>query len=98
MAEFEVELGSVYPTESDKIHEITQDLRLHHLELSNAVKDSELIAQSTKDRLRRSYRVLSLREKLLEKGRLPPEAEVKLWKQAVGKLRGDVESSLDLVK
>jgi hypothetical protein len=40
---------------------LKQQLKLHHLDLTNTIKDGELIATSTQGNLHRTLRVLALR-------------------------------------
>ena len=79
-AKFEFELRELFKADSDKIMKVKQDLNLHHLNLSNTIKDGQLIAQSTQDHLRRCVRVLVLRGKYHAKGELNPQKEALIWK------------------
>jgi len=73
-------------------------LKLHHFDLANAIKDTELLAQTTKDNLNRSVRKLNLRQKYAdgEKSRpLTPTMDLKIWKLEIKYQSSDLGQSLD---
>jgi hypothetical protein len=53
-AQFNAELSQVYKEDYQKVHKLRQDLKIHHLDLSNAIKTGELIATSTIDNVKRA--------------------------------------------
>jgi len=54
-------------------------LKLYQFDLSNIVDDLKLMADSTSNDVRKTNRVLGLRKKILDKDRLSPKKDVKIW-------------------
>lgn len=73
----------MFPKEYETITKLRQDLKIHHVDLANQIKDVELMAQTTKDNLRRSVRKLNLRKRYEGEGRLSPTMDVKIWKYEI---------------
>jgi len=61
-AQFAAEISKMFPKEYKIVTKLRQDLKLHHFDLANAIKDTELLATTTKDNLNRSVRKLNLRK------------------------------------
>ena len=70
-------------------------MKIFHFKLSNLVKDVELLAESTKSKLKRSVRKLNLRKKYLDEDRLKPTTDVKIWKYEVKSQIADLTTSLE---
>lgn len=68
-----------------------RDLKLHHLELANLIKDVSVHAESTKDNLERVARKLNLRNKY--KARIKPVQDYKIWQYEIDTLIHDLEYS-----
>lgn len=43
-AQFNAEIATTFPDSYNIVHKLRQDLKLHHFELSNTIKDVELLA------------------------------------------------------
>ena len=69
---FQAELSKAFPMEYDTVHLLRQDLKVHHLELSNIIHDANLLAKSTKENLASSTRILLLRDRYLAADKLTP--------------------------
>lgn len=85
----------MFPKEYAIVAKLRQDLKIHHFELSNAIKDVELLADTTKNNLRRSIRKLNLRKKYLTEDRLKPNTDAKIWKYEVKSQIADLTVSYD---
>lgn len=94
-ATFAAEISTMFPTEYGVVTKLRQDLKIHHFDLSNAIKDVELLATTTKDNLRRSIRKLDLRKKYLDGDRLKPNTDAKIWKYECKSQVADLGMSLD---
>lgn len=70
-------------------------MKIHHFDLSNAIKDVELLADTTKNNLRRSIRKLQLRKKYLDEDRLKPLTDAKIWKYECKSQVADLTVSLE---
>jgi hypothetical protein len=57
-AQFAAEISKMFPKEYGVVTKLRQDLKIHHFDLANAIKDVELLATTTKDNLRRSIKKL----------------------------------------
>jgi len=73
----------MFKEEYGVVTKLRQDLKVHHFDLANAIKDVELLATTTKDNLRRSIKKLALRKRYLEGDRLKPSTDAKIWKYEV---------------
>jgi hypothetical protein len=93
-AQFAAEIYKMYPKEYGTVTKLRQDLKVHHFDLANAIKDVELLAQTTKDNLRRSIKKLHLRKKYLDGDRLKPSTDAKIWKYEVKYQNSDLLQSL----
>ena len=82
-AQFAAEISSMFKEEYRVVTKLRQDLKVHHFDLANAIKDVELLATTTKDNLRRSIKKLALRKRYLEGDRLKPSTDAKIWKYEV---------------
>lgn len=87
----------MFPKEYEVVTKLRQDLKIHHFDLGNAIKDVELLAQTTKDNLNRSIKKLNLRKKYEEKGTLAskPNTEIKIWKYEIKYQSQDLATSLE---
>jgi hypothetical protein len=85
----------MFPKSYTAITGLRQDLKIHHFELMNTIKDVELLAQSTKDNLRRSFRKLDLRKKYIEGDGLSPNTDEKIWKYEVKSQIADLTNSME---
>jgi len=88
---FNAEIAGVYPKESKEIHDLKNKLKIHHLDLSNIIKDGELIASSTQTNLKRTQRVLVLRDKYKDAKQLDARKETMLWTLEIKRLIADIE-------
>lgn len=70
-------------------------MKIHHFSLSNNIKDVELLADTTKNNLRRSIRKLDLRADYRAEGRLKPNTDAKIWKYEVKSQIADLTVSLE---
>jgi DNA repair ATPase RecN len=70
-------------------------LKVHHFDLANQIKDVELMAQTTKDNLRRSVRKLNLRKKYEGTPKLSPSFDVKIWKYEIKTQLSDLQTQLE---
>lgn len=70
----------MFPKSYENISKLRQDLKIHYFDLQNTIKDVELIAQTTKDGLRKSVRKLDLRKRYSDDGRLSANTDEKIWK------------------
>jgi len=82
-AKFQAEIAKMFPKSYAAISKLRQDLKIHHFDLMNTIKDVELIAQSTHDGLHRSIKKLELRKKFDDSGKLTPKTDIKIWKYEV---------------
>jgi len=82
-AQFAAEINKMFPKEYKVVVQLRQDLKIHHFDLANSIKDVELLATTTKDNLRRSIKKLALRKRYLEGDRLKPSTDAKIWKYEV---------------
>lgn len=87
----------MFPDDYAIVAKLRQDLKIHHFDLSNAIKDVELLAKSTKSNLRRSVRKLDLRKKYLEGDKLKPNTDAKIWKYEIKSQVADLTVSLEEV-
>jgi len=94
-AQFAAEIYKMYPKEYGTVTKLRQDLKVHHFDLANAIKDVELLAQTTKDNLRRSIKKLNLRKKYLDGDKLKPSTDAKIWKYEVKYQNSDLLQSLE---
>lgn len=96
-AQFAAEISSMFPEDYAVVTRLRQDLKVHHFDLGNAIKDVELLAQTTKDNLRRSVKKLELRKKYEENGKIvaKPNLDVKIWKYEIKYQTQDLEQSLE---
>lgn len=60
-AKFAAQINSLYPKRYATIVKLRQNLKIHYTDLSKNILDTELLAQSTKDNLHRSFKKLELR-------------------------------------
>jgi len=72
---------------------LRQDLKVHHFDLANQIKDVSLLAQTTKDNLMRSFRILKLRAKYQGTDKLP-EVNTKIWYKEIANQKNDLTFSL----
>jgi hypothetical protein len=97
-AQFAAEINKMFPKEYGIVTKLRQDLKLHHFDLANAIKDTELLAQTTKDNLRRSMRKLKLRKDYADGKKskpLKPLMDLKIWKLEIKYQSSDLGQSLD---
>ena len=94
-AQFQAEIHSMFPKEYGVVSKLRQDLKIHHFDLANAIKDVELLATTTRDNLGRSMRKLNLRKRYEEKGRLKPSTDAKIWKYEIRYQEQDLTQSLE---
>lgn len=94
-AQFAAEIAKMFPKEYEVVTKLRQDLKIHHFDLGNQIKDVELLASMTKDNLRRSIRKLALREKYLEGNKLKPSTDAKIWKYECKSQISDLGISLE---
>jgi hypothetical protein len=94
-AQFAAEINKMFPKEYGIVTKLRQDLKIHHFDLANSIKDVELLAQTTKDNLRRSIKKLNLRKKYLDGDKLKPSTDAKIWKYEVKYQNSDLQQSLD---
>lgn len=73
---------------------LRQDLKVHHFDLMNTIKDVELLAQSTMDNLSRSVKKLNLRKKYLDQDRLKASTDEKIWKYEIKYQISDLTNSM----
>lgn len=66
--------------------------------MSKNILDTELLAQSTKDNLHRSFKKLELRKKFKDAGRMKPRVDYKIWEMEVKIQTGDLQNSLEKCK
>lgn len=93
-AKFAAEVKQMFPKEYEVITRLRQNLKLHHFDLSNQIKEVELLAQTTLDNIGRSVRKLNLRKKYELNGRMTPTFDVKIWKLEVRNQKNDLETQL----
>jgi hypothetical protein len=60
--------------------------------LSKNILDTELLAQSTKDNLHRSFKKLELRQKYKDANRMAPRIDMKIWQMEVKLQVGDLKN------
>jgi len=63
--------------------------------LSSTIKDVELLAQYTKNNIRRSVRKLNLRKRYEGEGKLNPLMDVKIWKYEIKSQVSDLGISIE---
>lgn len=85
----------MFPKSYTALAKLRQDLKIHHFDLMNTIKDVELLATSTKDKLRRSVRKLDLRKKYEMGGKLTANTDVKIWKYEIKYQLADLTNSQD---
>ena len=85
----------MFPADYAKVTKHRQDLKVHHFDLANIIKDVELLAQSTKDNIGRSVRKLNLRKKYDDKGKLTPSFDAKIWKYEVKNQVSDLTNQFE---
>lgn len=73
----------MFPKSYKAISHLRQELKLHHYDLLNTIKDVELIAQSTKDNLKRAVRKLNLRKRFKDADRLKASTDEKIWQYEI---------------
>jgi hypothetical protein len=75
---------------------LRQDLKIHHLNLANTVKEVELLATTTKNNISRSVKRLNLRKRYLgTPGKLTPLIDAKIWKYEVKYQESDLETQIE---
>jgi len=94
-AQFAAEINKMFPKEYKIVTKLRQDLKIHHFDLANQIKDVELLAQTTKDNIRRSVRKLQLRKKYLDNGKMKPTFDVKIWKYEIKCQNNDLATQLE---
>lgn len=82
-AQFNAEIAKMFPKSYVAISGLRQDLKVHHFDLMNTIKDVELLATSTKDNLRRAIRKLDLRKKYIAGDGLNANTDAKIWKYEI---------------
>jgi len=92
-AQFNAEISKMFPKSYTKIAALRQDLKIHHFDLMNTIKDVELLATSTKDNLRRSIRKLDLRKKYQDGSGLKANTDAKIWKYEIKTQLSDLVNS-----
>lgn len=73
----------MFPDSYISISGLRQDLKIHHYELSNLIKDVDNLAAGTYDSLEKSIRKLKLRQKYEIGSKLYPELDEKIWKYEI---------------
>jgi DNA repair ATPase RecN len=94
-AKFAAEIKSMFPKDYATITKLRQDLKVHHFDLANQIKDVELMAQTTKDNLRRSVRKLNLRKKYEGTPKLSPSFDVCSTKYEIKTQLADLQTQLE---
>jgi hypothetical protein len=94
-ANFAAEIAKWYPKEYNEVTKLRQDLKIHHFDLANAIKDTELLAVTTQGNLNRSIRKLNLRKRYVEGDKLKPTTDAKIWKYEVRYQEDDLKQSLE---
>jgi hypothetical protein len=94
-AQFAAEIAKMFPKEYQTVVKLRQDLKIHHFDLSNQIKDVELLATTTKSNLRRSIRKLDLRKRYLGSDKLKPTTDAKIWKFEVKYQNSDLKTSME---
>lgn len=84
----------MFPKSYTRMVALRQDLKVHHFDLMNTIKDVELLAQSTMDNLSRSVKKLNLRKKYLDQDRLKASTDEKIWKYEIKYQISDLTNSM----
>lgn len=97
---FVAELKSSYPENYKNIAKLRQDLKVYQFDLVNIVNDLELMAQSTKNDVKKVRRNLGLRSKRLQEGRDKKRAftasfDEKLWKRTIKYSSNNLGASIE---
>ena len=69
----------MFPQSYTRVVGLRQDLKIHHFDLLNTMKDVENLAKSTKFNFSRSIRKLNLRKKYEMNSKLSPSLDEKIW-------------------
>lgn len=85
----------MFPKQYEIVTKLRQDLKVHHFDLGNQIKDVELMATTTKDNLRRSFKKLELRKRYLGSDRLKPVTDAKIWKFEIKNQQNDLATQLE---
>ena len=90
-ARFAAQISDLLPHEYNTLIKLRQDLKVHHFDLSNAIKDVELTAQSTRDNMSRTIRKMKLRARYVKAKKLKDSTDAKIWKYAFRYMKSDLE-------
>jgi len=72
---------------------LKRELKIHHFDLANLIKDVSEQARGTKINLERALSKLFLRDKYKNAGRMTPKVDAKIWTYEVKTLVADLEYS-----
>jgi len=94
MGDFENEIRVTFPKKVNQLSKLRKTLKIHFLTLSNAIKDGELIAKSTKKNNKSARRVIDMRKRFKARNILNASREKKIWSMEIRKLRNNLEYSV----
>lgn len=91
---FLAEVHTMFPHSYLKLVGLRFDLKRHHFDLLDVMKDVTNLARTTKDNLSRSVKKLKLRKKYEDKGKLKASDDVRIWEYEIKYQLSDLEKSL----
>lgn len=93
---FAAEIKKRLPKSYGVVTKLRQDLKVHHFDLSNAIHEVSLLAETTKANADRTIRKLALRKKFVSEGtyKTHPEKDVKIWTFAIRRQVEDLSTSI----
>jgi hypothetical protein len=98
-AQFAADVKDLYPNQYKELVGLRQNLRDHHFDLGEQIKDVEMMATTTMDNAHLPIRKLNLRKKYEARdGKVKPNMEAKIWKYEINKIAGSIEKQLVKIK